>query len=78
MTADTLLSAPLRDEVVLDAPAADDALRRRLAELGLRCGSCVRPLQRTPGGGMIVDVRGSRIALDRSTCACLLLQQRLA
>ncbi|RRJ87327.1 ferrous iron transport protein A [Gulosibacter macacae] len=55
----------------LDVPAAEGALRRRLAELGLRCGECVCPMQRTPGGGRILVVGGSRLALDRDTCALL-------
>ena len=42
-----------------DAPCAT------LAELGLRVGSHVRCVQRTSGGGRIVDVSGSRIALGR-------------
>ncbi|NHI18822.1 ferrous iron transport protein A [Phycicoccus endophyticus] len=48
------------------APAdRSDALERRLAELGLRGGVEVRCLQRTAGGGRVVDVAGARIALGR-------------
>ena len=38
------------------------ALTRRLSELGLRVGSHVRCVQKTAGGGRIIDVAGSRIA----------------
>lgn len=69
----SLLDARLGDEVVLDVPAAEAALRLRLAEMGLRCGQCVCPLQRTPGGGRIVEVGTTRIALDRGTCRLLAL-----
>ena len=67
----TLLDVELRSVVELDVPAAEGALRRRLAELGLRSGECVCPMQRTPGGGRILVVGGSRLALDRDTCALL-------
>ena len=39
--------------------------RRRLATLGLREGASFRVLTRTIGGGRIVVVGGSRIALSR-------------
>lgn len=63
----SLATAPLR--VVLhveNADGAPESLRRRLAELGLRTGAQVRVLQRTAGGGRIVDVAGSRVALGRA------------
>ncbi len=63
----SLATAPLR--VVLhveNADGAPESLRRRLAELGLRPGSRVSVVQRTAGGGRIVDVAGSRIALGRA------------
>ncbi|MCI1747551.1 MAG: ferrous iron transport protein A [Acidipropionibacterium sp.] len=41
-------------------------LARRLAALGLRRGAQVTLLMRTAGGGGIVSVAGSRIALDHS------------
>lgn len=77
MTA-TLLDARLGESVTLDVPAAQDALRLRLAEMGLRCGQCVCPLQRTPGGGRIVEVGTTRVALDRATCRLLALMQATA
>lgn len=77
MTA-TLLDARLGERVTLDVPAAEAALRLRLAEMGLRCGQCVCPLQRTPGGGRVVEVGTTRVALDRSTCRLLALMQSTA
>lgn len=41
--------------------------RRRLAELGLRPGAAIRLAQRATGGGLVVDLDGSRIALDGAT-----------
>ena len=63
----SLATAPLR--VVLhveNADGAPESLRRRLAELGVRPGALVSVVQRTAGGGRIVDVAGSRIALGRA------------
>lgn len=62
----SLATAPLRVALrVDDAGGAPESLRRRLAELGLRPGAQVRVVQRTAGGGRIVDVAGSRVALGR-------------
>lgn len=72
----TLHDAPLGKPVVLGDPGCPTALRLRLAELGLRCGECVCARQRTPGGGRVVEVGDTRIALDRATCRQLLLATR--
>jgi ferrous iron transport protein A len=37
-----------------------------LSTLGLRCGAKIEAIQKTAGGGRIVSVAGSRIAMDRS------------
>lgn len=41
-------------------------LVRRLAEMGLRPGASVTPRHRTAGGGRVLDVAGTRIAVARS------------
>jgi ferrous iron transport protein A len=43
---------------------ASTPARRRLAELGIRVGSHVRVLYRTTGGGRVLAVDGSRVAID--------------
>ena len=63
--ATSLARAPIGLELRVVAAAGPTALTRRLAELGLRVGAHVRCVQRTSGGGRIVDVAGSRIALGR-------------
>jgi Fe2+ transport system protein FeoA len=45
--------------------------RRRLAELGLRERVTVHLRQHTSGRGVVVDVGGSRIALDRATARAI-------
>lgn len=40
---------------------------QRLAELGIRIGANVELLQRASGGGVILGVGSSRVALDRRT-----------
>jgi ferrous iron transport protein A len=61
----TLDRAPLGAAVRVAAADAPADLARRLAELGLRQGAVVRCLQRTTGGGRVVDVAGARVALGR-------------
>ena len=63
--ATSLSRAPIGIELRVVGAVGPTALTRRLAELGLRVGSRVRCVQRTSGGGRIVDVAGSRIALGR-------------
>ncbi len=46
-------------------------LVRRLAELGLRPGATVTPRHHTAGGGRVVEVAGSRIALAKSVLAAI-------
>jgi len=39
-------------------------VQRRLAEMGVRVGSHIHVLYRTTGGGRVLAVDGSRIAVD--------------
>ncbi len=64
---DTLQSVPTRRPVRLTLVDLPLVARRRLAELGLRAGATVEVVHRTAGGGRVVAVAGSRIALDRAT-----------
>ncbi len=52
---------------------ADPAVRRRLAEMGIRPGATVRVMYRTTGGGRVVSVGGARVALDRELSAAVTL-----
>jgi ferrous iron transport protein A len=60
-----LATAPLDTPLTLVAIEGAAGNRRRLATLGLREGASFRLLTRTIGGGRIVLVAGSRIALSR-------------
>lgn len=73
MSADagTLADLPVGSCAVLDLPRLPAARTRQLAELGLRAGSEVRLLLRTPGGGRVVAVGDVRLALDRSVLGAL-------
>ena len=66
-----LLDCPLGQSARLCMVAADPALRRRLAELGLRCGMDLTATQRTSGGGCVVAAGDTRVALDRSAASAL-------
>lgn len=61
-----LASCPVEEQRVLLRAEGDLRMRRRLAALGLRRGAPVTLMMRTAGGGAVVSVAGSRIALDRS------------
>ena len=63
--ATSLARAPIGIELRVIGAVGPTALTRRLSELGLRVGGHVRCVQKTSGGGRIVDVAGSRIALGR-------------
>jgi ferrous iron transport protein A len=69
--ATSLSRAPIGIELRVVEAAGPTALTRRLSELGLRVGSHVRCVQKTAGGGRIVDVAGARIALGRDVLAVL-------
>lgn len=63
--------APLGSPVTLVAARLTPAQTRRLATLGLRVGARLQPMLRTSGGGRIVGVGSSRIALDKATLRLL-------
>ena len=58
-----LASAPLHTSLTLLSSDAPEGSRARLASLGLRVGTRFSLLQKTAGGGRVVLVGGSRIAL---------------
>ena len=60
-----LTNAPFGTPLTLVGIDGAAGNRRRLATLGLREGASFRLLTRTIGGGRIVMVGGSRIALSR-------------
>ena len=62
----TLADAPLGMSLTLMRADGNPELCRRLAALGLRRGAQLSVLHRTAGGGRVVNVAGSRIALDRA------------
>ncbi len=67
----TLASANVPARCVLGTPNVTPAQVRRLAELGLRAGAAVTVLFRTAGGGRVIGIGESRIALDRATLAAI-------
>jgi Fe2+ transport system protein FeoA len=62
--------------VVLTAVEVPVEHRLRLAELGLRPGDSVRVLGRTVGGGRIVGIGSTRLAIDRSVAEQLLVTRQ--
>ena len=50
---------------------SDHPTHRRLAELGLRPGAEIHVMRRTSGGGRLLGIGPSRMALDRATLRSL-------
>jgi len=48
---------------------------RRLRELGVRPGAAIEVHRRTSGGGIVVGVAGSRVALDRASARAITVEQ---
>ncbi|MGN0262533.1 MAG: ferrous iron transport protein A [Eggerthellaceae bacterium] len=60
-----------KQRVVIAVTGEGDA-RRRLEELGFVPGAKVRVLSRA-GDGVIVDIRGSRVAIDSRLADCIVV-----
>jgi ferrous iron transport protein A len=58
--------APLGEPAVVSETDVAPSLGRRLAELGIRPGEQVTPVHRTAGGGRVLAVGDTRLALARS------------
>ncbi|HQR80847.1 MAG TPA: FeoA family protein [Actinomycetota bacterium] len=54
--------------------AGDSAIRRRLAEMGVRPGAQIRVLYRTTGGARVIAVEGARVALDADLARAVTLE----
>ena len=67
----SLVDWPVGHPAVFIETHAGPALGRRLAQLGVRSGAILTPLQRTPGGGLVVAVAEMRVALDRQSVAAI-------
>ncbi|HNV12181.1 MAG TPA: FeoA family protein [Propionibacteriaceae bacterium] len=65
-TAISLASARVGTSLTLLRAEGSPELCRRLSALGLRRGARVRIVNPTPGGGRVISVAGSRIAMDAS------------
>ncbi|WP_080792988.1 FeoA family protein [Corynebacterium pacaense] len=63
----SLADVPRGAEATLVRSHTEPALRSRLAELGMRPGTTITVVQRTSGGGRVVDTGISRYAIDRET-----------
>lgn len=63
----SLADVPQGSSAILVTSHTDSTLRSRLAELGMRPGSTITVVQRTSGGGRVVDTGHSRYAIDLDT-----------
>ena len=74
MTARCVADVPVGTVATLDEPAVDPLRRRRLAELGLRCGAEVHILARTAGGGRVIALADDRVVVDLGTARALVVR----
>jgi ferrous iron transport protein A len=61
-----LAKVPLRTQLTLVAAGTEESVLQRLAALGLRVGSSFSVVSKTSGGGRVVLVAGTRIALGKA------------
>ncbi|MEZ5185677.1 MAG: FeoA family protein [Candidatus Nanopelagicales bacterium] len=66
----------LTGPVTVSQVGGTPAIRRRLAEMGVRPGSHIRVLYRTTGGGRVVAVGGARVALDSGLASAIQAERR--
>jgi len=57
--------------VHVTAVGGDPAVRRRLAEMGVRPGAKTTVLHRSAGGGRVLAVDGARVAVDAELAALI-------
>ncbi len=67
----TLDRAALAVPVVVRTATGAPDVRRRLGELGLRRGATVTCLRRTSGGGRLLDVAGTRVAVGADVLSAI-------
>ncbi|HAM43669.1 MAG TPA: hypothetical protein DCM67_01405 [Propionibacteriaceae bacterium] len=66
-----LSKAPLQTPLTLIRADVDPGASQRLSALGLRVGSSFSLISKTAGGGRVVQVAGSRVAVGRTLLAGL-------
>lgn len=63
----TLADVPVGAHATVTATTTAPDLVRRLAELGVRPGASLTVVQRTAGGGRVIDTGSARYAVDNRT-----------
>lgn len=61
----TLFEAQKGGEYIIDGLYVEEAVTRRLQALGLNDGTQIKVLNRKKRGALIIQVRGTRLALGR-------------
>ena len=61
----TLFEAQKGSEYIIDGLFVEEAVTRRLQALGLNDGTSVKVLNRKKKGALIIQVRGTRLALGK-------------
>lgn len=66
-----LRQCPLNQRLCLTKVDCGDAYSLRLCELGLRPGAQVIVTQKASFGGLVLNVSGSRLAVDHRSARCI-------
>lgn len=78
MNALSLAHAPIGHPLTLVRAEGTPESCRRLSALGIRRGAQLTLMHTTAGGGRVMQVAGSRIALDKSMLGKLFVEPMLA
>lgn len=71
----TLYEAQKDESYIIEGLYVEESITRRLQALGLNDGTRIRVLNRKKHGALIIQVRGTRLALGRHICANIQIQQ---
>jgi len=66
-----LTNAVIGKHVVLNTINGSDKLRRKLRDMGLTDGVCFMPVLKTRNGPMVVEIRGTRLAISDQIASML-------
>ncbi len=66
-----LTKVSMGNHVVLNTINGSDKLKRKLRDMGLTDGVQFKPVLRTKNGPMVVEIRGTRLALSDQVASLL-------
>lgn len=71
----TLYDGKIGESYQVNGVYVEEAVTRRLQALGINDGTVVKILNRKRKGAMIIQVRGTRLALGRHISSCIEIKE---